>query len=118
MLLYGHAYAQDREPAGATYANNGTLIGLTDLAPLRDCSVKVMQGKVKDLKARGGLVLFDLKAKKERMTFRFPINRLGSPEQLNFRKDFLHNGLLLRASGYACGTKDEPLEAITIDRVY
>jgi hypothetical protein len=80
--------------------------------------VRSIQGKVKDVKARGGIVQFDLDSKKERLTFRFPLNRLEGAEQYTFRKDFLHKGLVLRASGYACGGEDEPLEAISIDRVY
>ena len=120
MLFIGGAVsAQDAASARATYAGKGVLIGLADLTPLRDCTIKSMQGKVKKVKAEGGLVRFDLYEKKQRMTFRFAINRLGSAEQMNFRKDFLHEGLVLRASGYACSPGQfDPLEAISIDRVY
>ena len=119
LLMGGAASAQDAASARATYAGKGVLIGLADLTPLRDCTVMSMQGKVKKVKAQGGLVRFDLYSKKQRMTFRFAINRLGSAEQTNFRKDFLHEGLVLRASGYACSPgKFDPLEAISIDRVY
>jgi hypothetical protein len=120
MLFIGGAVsAQDAASARATYAGKGVLIGLADLTPLRDCTIKSMQGKVKKVKSEGGLVRFDLYEKKQRMTFRFAINRLGSAEQMNFRKDFLHEGLVLRASGYACSPGQfDPLEAISIDRVY
>jgi len=119
LLMSGAALAQDGAAARATYAGKGVLIGLADLTPLQDCTIKSMQGKVKKVKAQGGLVRFDLDSKKQRMTFRFAMNRLGSAEQMNFRKDFLHEGLVLRASGYACSPgKFDPLEAISIDRVY
>jgi hypothetical protein len=119
LLMGGAVSAQDAAAARATYAGKGVLIGLADLTPLQDCTIKSMQGKVKKVKAQGGLVRFDLDSKKQRMTFRFAINRLGSAEQMNFRKDFLHEGLVLRASGYACTPgKFDPLEAISIDRVY
>jgi len=119
LLVCGAAKAQDAASARATYAGKGVLIGLADLTPLRDCTVMSMQGKVKKVKAQDGTVRFDLYSKKQRMTFRFAVNRLGSAEQMNFRKDFLHQGLVLRASGYACSPgKFDPLEAISIDRVY
>jgi hypothetical protein len=119
LLMGGAAAAQDAAAARATYAGKGVLIGLADLTPLQDCTIMSMQGKVKKVKAQGGLVRFDLFSKKQRLTFRFALNRLGSAEQMNFRKDFLHEGLVLRASGYACGAgKFDPLEAISIDRVY
>jgi hypothetical protein len=119
LFLYGAASAQDVASARATYAGKNVLIGLADLSPLRDCNVMSMQGKVKKVKAQGGMVRFDLYSKKQRLTFRFALNRLGSAEQQNFRKDFLHEGLVLRASGYACSPgKFDPLEAISIDRVY
>jgi len=119
FLMAGAVSAQDVAAARATYAGKNVLIGLADLSPLRDCTVMSMQGKVKKVKAQGGLVRFDLNSKKQRLTFRFALNRLGSAEQMNFRKDFLHEGLVLRASGYACSPgKFDPLEAISIDRVY
>ena len=117
--MAGAASAQDAASARATYAGKGVLIGLADLTPLRDCRVMSMQGKVKKVKAQDGTVRFDLYEKKQRLTFRFALDRLGSTEQMNFRKDFLHQGLVLRASGYACGaSKFDPLETISIDRVY
>jgi len=119
FLISAGAIARAQEAtAHATYSSNDKLIGLTGLSPLQSCTIRSMQGKVKDVKVRGDVVRFDLDSKTERMTFRFPINRLASAEQYKFRKDFLHKGLLLRASGYACSGEDEPLEAISIDRVY
>src|SRR5262245_45541702 len=113
VLLGGAVLAQKTEVARATYAQNGALIGLADLAPLRDCSVRAIEGKVKAVKEDGGVVLFDLESKDQRMTFRFPLNRLASAEQRNYQKDFLHKGLRLRANGYDCGSgKGGPLEAI------
>ena len=119
MLLCGSAFAQKLELAHPTYSQNGVLIGLTDLAPLRDCSIQAMDGKVKAVKDDGGVVLFDLESKEQRMTFRFPLNRLAATEQKSFQKDFLHKGIRLRANGYACGgDKNSQLDAISIDRVY
>ena len=118
LLLCGSVFAQKPELARATYAKNGALIGLADLAPLRNCSIQAIEGKVKAVKQDGGVVLFDLESKDQRMTFRFPLNRLASAEQKSFQKDFLHKGLRLRANGYACGSPGGPLEAISIDRVY
>ena len=122
LVLGGAVFAQGPEVvARAAYSQNGVLIGLADLAPLKECSIQSMEGRVKDLKVTD-VVRFDLKDEKsedkQRMTFQFPIIRLASAERAIFQKDFLHKNLKLRAMGYACGSKDDPLEAISIDRAY
>ena len=118
LMFCGSVFAQTQRPASATYSSNGVLIGLADLTPLRDCRVRSIQGKVKTVKEKGGVFSFDLASKDDRLTFQFPLSRLASAEQSTFHKDFLHKGLRLRASGYACRGEDEPLEAISIERVY
>jgi hypothetical protein len=118
LLLGGSVFAQTQRPASATYSSNGILIGLADLTPLRDCRVRSIEGKVKAVKEKGGVVSFDLASKEDRLTFEFPLDRLASAEQSSFQKDFIHKGLRLRASGYACRAEDDPLEAISIERVY
>lgn len=118
LLLCGSVFAQGQQSARATYARNGTLIGLADLAPLKDCSVRAMDGKVKTVKAEGAVVSFDLDSKSQRMRFQFPLTRLASSEQVSFQKDLLRKGLRLRASGYACKGPSDPLEPINIERAY
>lgn len=118
LLFCSSVFAQTQRPASATYSSNGVLIGLADLTPLRDCRVKSIEGKVKTVKEKGGAVSFDLASKDERLTFQFPLSRLAAAEQTSFHKDFLHKGLRLRASGYACRGGDGPLEAISVERVY
>ena len=108
-----------QQTAHATYSQNGVLIGLTGLAPLKDCSVRTMEGRVKSVKRKNVMVKFDLDSKKQRMTFEFSIYKLAAAEQMNYFKDFLHKGLKLRASGYACKDEDDDtLEAISIERIY
>jgi len=118
LLLCGAVFAQKVQLARATYAKNGALIGLAELAPLKDCSVRAMEGKVKNVKVDAGIVRFDLDSKNDGMTFQFPLNRLAPAEQKDFQSDFLHKGLRLRANGYDCGKKGGPIDAISIDRVY
>lgn len=118
LLFCGSVFAQTQRSAQATYSSNGVLIGLSDLTPLRDCRVRSIEGKVKTVKENGGVVSFDLASKNDRLTFQFPLSRLASAEQASFHKDFLHKGLRLRASGYACRGENGPLDAISIERVY
>src|ERR1041385_3434828 len=110
LLLCGAVFAQKTQLARATYAKNGALIGLSELTPLKDCSIRAMEGKPKDIKVKEGIVQFDLDSKNDGMTFQFPLNRLASAEQRNFQNDFLHKGIKLRASGYDCGKKGGPIE--------
>ena len=118
MLSSAPLLAQDARSARATYARNGTLIGLMDLAPLRDCSVRSIEGKVSAVKRDGDTVRFSLKSKNDKLTFQFPVNMLAPAEQNSYRKDFLHKGLKLRASGYACKSEGADIETITVERAY
>ena len=117
LVLCGAGFAQ--APTGsATYAKNGVLIRLTNLAPLRNCSIRAMEGKMKDIERNESVVTFNLKSKEELMTFQIALDRLGSSERKDFQKDLLRKGLRLRASGYACGGRNDTLETISIERVY
>jgi hypothetical protein len=118
LFLCVPVFAFGQRSAQATYSQNGVLIGLADLAPLRDCSVRSTEGKVRSVKQKGGIVLFQLGTKHDQMAFQFSLARLASSEQFIYHKDFLHKGLRLRASGYACSGTDGPFETITVERVY
>ena len=119
FLMCVSAYPQTSNLAHATYGRTGQMVGLADLAPLRDCRVRSAEGKARAIRVDNGVVTFDLKAQdKSRQKFRFPLSILDKPERKSFRKGFLQKGTRLRASGYACGDSEEPLEAISIDRSY
>ena len=117
VVLSFSAFAQTADLAKGTYARNGVLIGLTNLTPLSDCSIKGMKGKVKSVKFDGDTVTFDLKEKKERQSFQFSLAKIGAPERKSLRRGFMKKGIPLRVSGYACN-EDGPVQAISIDRVY
>ncbi|HYJ91009.1 MAG TPA: hypothetical protein VEV84_06865 [Pyrinomonadaceae bacterium] len=117
LLLCAPVLAQRPEVAQGTYARNGALIGLANLAPLRDCTVQSMDGKVKSVKEKGGVVVFELKMKHEKMSFQFQLSRLDYPERSAYERKLIRKPIRLRASGYAC-RQGFPLEAISIDRVY
>jgi hypothetical protein len=118
LLSCAPVLAQDARSARATYAKNGVLIGLSDLAPLRACSVRSIEGKVSAVKEEGGTVRFSLKSKNDKMTFQFPVSMLAPAEQYSYRKDFLHKGLKLRASGYKCKGEGADIETISVERAY
>ena len=119
FLLYVSVYPQNSNLAHATYGRTGQMVGLADLAPLRDCRVHSAEGKARAIRVDNGVVTFDLKAQDDsRQKFRFPLSILDRPERKSFRKGFLQKGTRLRASGYACGGPGDPLEAISIDRSY
>lgn len=119
FLLCVSAYPQSSNLAHATYGRTGQMIGLADLAPLRDCRVRSAEGKARAIKVENGVVTFDLKATDDsRQKFRFSLSILDRAERKSFRRGFLQKGVRLRASGYACGDPEEPLEAISIDRSY
>ena|SRR3982751_4694629 len=104
--------------AHGTYARNGILIGLSDLAPLRTCAVKAFEGKTTSVEIDNGTAIFELKSDTERQSFQFPLAKLDSPERKTLRRNFLQKHVPLRATGYACTTESQTLETISIDRVY
>jgi hypothetical protein len=118
LLITASAFAQQTQFARGIYARNGVLIGLTDLAPLKDCSVQVADGKARDVDVVGNDVSFEIKSGEERKAFKFSLTSLDPSERKIFRRDFLKKGLRLRATGYACDGNAGPLETIRIDRVY
>jgi hypothetical protein len=111
------ALGQQADLARGIYARNGVLIGLTGLAPLRDCSVEAMEGKARSIKIKNGTVTFDLKTDTARRTFQFPLARLAPAERRSLRRNFLRKNLTLRATGYSCASAVS-LETISIDRQY
>jgi hypothetical protein len=80
--------------------------------------VRSIEGKVTAVKEEDGTVRFSLKSKNDKMTFQFPLSMLGPAEQYGYRKDFLHKGLKLRASGYACKGEGGDIETISVERAY
>jgi hypothetical protein len=119
LILCVSVYPQSADLAHATYGRTGQMVGLADLAPLRDCRVRSADGKARAIRVENGVVTFDLRAPdKSRQKFRFPLSMLDRPERKSFRRGFLQKGVRLRASGYACGGPEEPLEAISIYRSY
>lgn len=119
LFLCLSAAARQAQLAHAIYARNGVLVGLTDLAPLRDCPVRGMEGKSRAIKIDDDNATFELKAAEQRISFRFPLSRLDTADRKALRRGLLRKGLLLRASGYACGgISDQPLETISINWVY
>ena len=118
IFLSCPAVAQtDGTIAKGTYARNGVLISLTNLAPLSSCSIIGMKGLVKSVKFEGNMVVFELKEKKKRESFQFSLDNLDETEKKSLHKGFMRKGIPLRVSGYAC-TEDDPVQAISIDRSY
>lgn len=116
LLLSISTLAQTADLAYGRYAKNGIMISLTGLAPLQDCSIDAMEGKVKSVKVRDGSMNFQLRDASLRKAFRFDLARLDSTERRMLRRNFLSKGARLRVTGYACS--EGPLQTISIDRVY
>lgn len=117
ILFSCSAFGQIPQLATATYAENGELIGLTNLSGLEDCGSANLLGKVKNIKADEPLATFELRSKKERQSIQVNLDRLSARDRTTFLRDLLRKGRLLRISGYRCGA-DEFIRAISIDRSY
>jgi hypothetical protein len=116
ILLNGVAFGQS-EMASAVRAKNGKMISLTNLADLKDCGVKNVEGKVREVRMEQDRAVFDMGKKHQKETVSIDLKRLEDADRRDFSKQLVKEGLLLRVSGYICGS-DEIIEAISIDRVY
>src|SRR5690242_12239737 len=118
LLLCGVCFGQTDPKARPTYASNGVLIELAGLAPLRDCQIMAIKGKVKKVKKVEDAMIFIVSNKQERMTFQFPMNRVAPGDQAYLYKNFLQKNAFLNANGYQCKGPEVALETISITRVY
>src|SRR3982751_157720 len=93
--------AQSVDVAKATYAKNGVLIGLTNLAPLQDCRIDGMEGKVSSVEYRADSVIFELKEKKKQaQSFQFDLSKLPNIDRRTLRRGFMKKGIPIKALGY------------------
>lgn len=117
ILLSFSAFGQTSQPATPTYAENGQLIGLTNLSGLEECSSANLLGKLKEIKTEEPFAVFELKSKKERQSVRVDLERLSARDRSTFFQHLMKKGRPLRVSGYRCGN-DDFIRAISIDRSY
>lgn len=103
--------------AAAKRAKNGKLVSLTNLSGLKDCGVKNVEGKVREVRSEDEKAYFDIGKKREKETVWLDLNRLSEADRADLTRQLVKEGLLLRVSGYTCGS-DGIIEAISIDRSY
>lgn len=116
-LLTVSAFTQTPDLAAGTYAESGRLISLTNLSGLSECSSANIIGKISKVKLRGGLVSFRVKARGEKKTVEFRLDRLSSRERAVVFFDLVKGAVTVRVSGYSCGSTDI-VSAFSIDRVW
>ena len=117
ILLAVSAFSQTPNLASAIYAENGELIGVTNLSGLEDCSTANLLGKVKNIKPADPTITFELRTKRERQTIQVNLERLSAKDRPFFFQDLVKKGRSLRVSGYKCGANNF-INAISIDRNY
>lgn len=111
------SYGQTPQLAIANYAENGELIGLTNLSGLEDCTAANLKGKVKEVKVEEPLSRFELRIKRERHTIQINLEMLSARNRAAVFRDLIKKGRTLRVSGYRCGA-DEFIRPISIERSY
>lgn len=103
--------------AAAKRAKNGKLISLTNLSGLKDCGVKNVEGKVREVRSEAEKINFDIGKKRDTETVSIDLNRLAASDRADLTRQLVKEGLLLRVSGYTCDS-DGVIEAISVDRSY
>ena len=102
------------QAADANYSRGGKLIGLSNLLPLSDCSVKSYKGKVRDIKIEGDSVRFELKAKTGGGPVQLDMARVADTERGIIFKNLIRKNYPVIVNGYACDAG--PVKAISIER--
>jgi len=118
ILVSVAAFGQKPEAARGNYAENGKLIGLTNLSALSDCQVFSGEGVVKKVKTEMDRAFVQIEDKKNKVGIKFeiPLERLEREERDAIFRDLVKKSYVLRMSGYACGV--EMPVAFSVDRVY
>jgi hypothetical protein len=110
-------FGQTPDLATGTYAESGRLISLTNLSGLSDCESSNVVGKISKVKLRAGLVSFRVKAKGEKKSVDFRLDRLSTRERTVVFLDLVKGAVTVRISGYSCGLTGI-ISAFSIDRVW
>jgi len=101
-LLTVSTFGQDQGFAGATYAENGKLLTLTDLQGLSDCPTKNVVGKVKKIKIKDNMAAFCLGDRDENINIEVKLDRIAPRERRVVFLQMIRDRYTLRVAGYAC----------------
>ena len=115
-LLTVSAFGQTSDLAVGTYAENGKLISLTNIAGLSDCPARNVSGKVKKIKIRGNLATFRLGSRSEKINIEVNLDRLSDADRRVIFSDMIRSRYLLRVAGYSCNP-DSIISAFSLDRL-
>ena len=111
------SFGQAADKATAIYASNGTLVGLSNLSGLSDCSSRSVDGRLKDLHVEGDKATFNVRKKKESAEVQIDLSRLSDADRTMALRDLIRKSNPIRVAGYVCGT-DTVITAFSIDRIY
>jgi hypothetical protein len=118
MLIFSiSAFSQKADLASARFAENGKMIGVTNLSALSDCRARGAEGSVANVKAEGDRVQVRLRHKKENTEIVVPLERLSDENRKAMLRELLKKKNVLRVVGYVCESENAIL-AFSIDRVY
>ena len=111
------AFGQTKDTATAVYASNGTLVGLSNLAELKDCTSKSVDGRLRHLDIEGDTASFRVKKKHQDAKVEINLARLAAADRTVAIRDLIRGSNPVRVAGYTCGD-EEVIKAFSIDRVY
>lgn len=102
LLLMISASGQTSDLAAGAYAENGKLIGLTNILGLSNCPTKNVVGKVKKIKVRGNIAAFRLGSRRDNINIEVNLDRLAPDEKKVVFSDMIRDRYMLRVAGYSC----------------
>ena len=126
LLLTAPAFGQTSRYATATRAENGKLIGLTNILGLSDCRTTEVAGKVRKIKGSGEMATFQLwsdkqeigeKKTREKRNVEVRLNGIAAADRTAMFKDMIRKSFRLRVAGYLCGASDT-ISAFSLDLIY
>ena len=117
LFLCAHAYSQTKDAAVGRYAENGSLISISSLTGLSECTPASVMGKVGKVKVEETVGRTSVSSDEAEVKIEVPLDRLKPDDRSAIFKQLVRKKAKVRISGYRCAP-EEPITAFSIDRIY
>lgn len=117
LMFCSAALSQTKESAVGRYAENGSLVSITSLTGLSECTPASVMGKIGKVKVDENAGHSSVNSDDADVSFAVPLDRLKPEDRSAIFKQLVRKKAKVRVSGYRC-KPDEPITAFSIDRIY
>ena len=117
LVLSFSALSQTKEIAVGRYAENGSLVSISNLTGLSECTPASVMGKIGKVKVEETVGHASVKTEETDVEVNVPLERLKPEDRSAIFKQLVRKKAKIRIAGYRC-KPEEPITAFSIDRIY